>query len=67
MRPGFSRVGANFLGAVVVAILLPSVIYLPRAQLLSHIASGLKSGLAFLPMLRCLALIRWLLYDSAPE
>jgi len=61
------RIGASFAGAVAVAILLPSVIYLPRAQLLSPIATGLKSGLIFLPMFPALWLIRWLLYDGAPE
>jgi hypothetical protein len=61
------RLGAGFAGAVAVAILLPSVIYLPRAQLLSPIATGLKSGLVFLPMVPVLWLIRWLLYDRAPQ
>lgn len=63
---GLHRLGGTFLGAVAVAVLLPSVIYLPRAQLLSPIANGLKSGLVFLPMLPCLWLIRWLLYDPEP-
>lgn len=57
------RLGANFLGAVAVAIVLPSLIYLPRAQLLSPIANALKTGLIFVPMLPALALIRWLLHD----
>ena len=57
------RLGANFLGAVLVAIVLPSLIYLPRAQLLSPIANALKSGLVLLPLLPALALIRWILHD----
>ena len=57
------RLGGNFLGAVLVAIVLPSLIYLPRAQLLSPIANTLKTGLIFLPMLPVLAFIRWLLHD----
>ncbi len=59
------RIGASFLGAVAIAILLPSLIYLPRAQILSPIANGLKSTLIFLPMLPILAFIRWLLHDPA--
>ena len=60
-------IGATFLGAAAVAIVLPSLIYLPRAQLLSPIAATLKSGLIFLPMLPCLAFIRWLLHDPDLE
>jgi oligosaccharide repeat unit polymerase len=61
------RVGASFVGAVLVALVLPSVIYLPRAQLLSPIAAGLKSGLIFLPMIPVLWLIRWLFHDPEIE
>jgi len=57
------RIGATFLGAAAIAIVLPSVIYLPRAQLLSPIAAGLKCGLIFLPMLPLLAFVRWLIHD----
>jgi hypothetical protein len=61
------RIGASFFGAITVAIVLPSIIYLPRAQLLSPIATSLKSGLILLPMFPVLAFIRWLLYDPELE
>lgn len=61
------RMGRTFIGAVAVAVLLPSVIYLPRAQLLSPIAATLKSGVVFLLMIPILWVIRFLLYDRAPE
>jgi oligosaccharide repeat unit polymerase len=57
------RIAGHFFGALAVAILLPSLIYLPRAQLLSPIANGLKGVLVFIPMLPVLALIRWLLHE----
>jgi hypothetical protein len=58
--------GKHFVGAVAVAVLLPSVIYLPRAELLGPISSALKSALIFLMMIPCLWLIRFLLYGSDP-
>jgi hypothetical protein len=57
---------ATFPGAVAVSIVLPSIIYLPRDQLLSPIATSLKSGFVFLIMFPLLGLIRWLLYDYPP-
>jgi hypothetical protein len=53
--------GRSWIGAVVVAILLPSVIYLPRAQLLSPIAATLKNGIVFVLMIPFLWVARWLL------
>lgn len=59
-------ISSHFLGAVVVAILLPGVIYLPRAQILSPIAAGLKNGIVFVLIVPALWAIRWLLYDRRP-
>jgi len=53
--------GRQWIGAVVLAILLPSVIYLPRAQLLSPIAALLKNGIVFVLMIPCLWIVRFLL------
>ena len=39
--------GRNWIGAVIVAVLLPSVIYLPRAQTLGPLAAILKDGIVF--------------------
>jgi hypothetical protein len=58
--------GRTFIGAVAIGVLLPSVIYLPRAQLLSPIAASLKTALSLLLMIPALWLIRLLLYDPAP-
>ncbi|HEY3705342.1 MAG TPA: O-antigen polysaccharide polymerase Wzy [Terracidiphilus sp.] len=62
--------GRHWIGAVAVAILLPSVIYLPRAQMLSPLATALKNGIAFVPMIPCLWFLRYLLElfdNSRPE
>lgn len=61
------RLSSSFVGAVCVAIILPSLIYLPRAQLLSPLANGLKNGLVMLAMVPCLQIIRLLLYGPSPE
>ena len=59
-------IGTSWIGAVIVASLLPSVIYLPRAQLLSPIAAALRSGPVFALMIPCLWLARWLLECVEP-
>lgn len=61
------RISGNFAGAVVVGTLLPTVIYLPRAQILGPIAAAIRALPAFVLILPSLCLIRWLLYDSAPD
>jgi hypothetical protein len=53
--------GRNWIGALVVATLLPSIIYLPRAQLLSPLATALKNGIVFVLMIPCLWGIQFLL------
>jgi hypothetical protein len=58
--------GKSFLGAVIVAILLPSVIYLPRAELLGPLSSALKKAATFLLMVPCLWLIRFVFYGDDP-
>jgi hypothetical protein len=59
-------ISGGFVGAVAVAILLPELIYLPRAQMLSPLAAGLKNGIVFLLIVPVLWAIRWLLYDREP-
>lgn len=55
------NVSRHWIGAVALAILLPSVIYLPRSQTLSPIATVLKYGPMFLLIVPCLWFLRWLL------
>lgn len=62
---GLHVLSKSFAGAVIVALLLPSVIYMPRAELLAPLATILKSGLTFLFMLPCLWAIRFLFYSPA--
>lgn len=61
---GLHRLGGSFVGAVALATLLPSFIYMPRAQILGPVAAALKNGPVLLAIIPGLWLIRWLFYDS---
>ena len=54
--------GKHFVGAVIVAVVLPSIIYLPRAELLGPVAASLKGASTFVLVIPCLWLIRFLFY-----
>lgn len=60
------RIGRHWIGAVTLAVLLPTTIYMPRAQLLGPLAEALKSGIIFALMLPILWLIHLLLFDHHP-
>jgi hypothetical protein len=59
------NVSRHWIGAVALAILLPTVVYLPRSQTLSPLAAVLKYGPMFLFVVPCLWFLRWLL-DFGP-
>jgi hypothetical protein len=58
---GLNALGSHWVGAVAVAALLPAVIYLPRAGMLSPLATAVKSGIVFAAIVPCLWGARWLL------
>lgn len=59
------HVSRHWIGAVALAILLPTIVYLPRSQTLSPLATVLKYGPMFVLIVPCLWFLRWLL-DFGP-